>query len=195
MEFGKQLDSSTVETGLRELNNDISFDAPLNRPSDYHFPFSHAADYIAKYMGVYYNGKHVCAMDRGVMPEVKVWSVREDFQPIDMVDIEKFENTRVIWVVVPEHHKNYHEALSRAEGGDDNYQFDENGRVIRMQALLWGKVKDRVIQIGWRHTFEALLREKIPGVTRDTLGEKFGINMYKFPVGTEDEVQEALFQE
>ena len=64
-----------------------------------------------------------------------------------------------------------------------------------MKPVRYQKVRDRVFRLGWRYTFERLVMANVPGVTRESLGEKFGVDMHKYPVGAPDEVQAFMTEE
>ena len=196
MEFGNSLNFADVEKGLRELNEDISFDASVRRPADYKPVLSVAASEMQDIRcGVYWNGKYVCAVDRGVIPEFKIWNVRTGWLEIPMSEIEKGE-TKVCWVEIPAHSEHYEAAKAMALKKDDNYAITEEGKVIRFQALRWQKIPDRVMRVGWRHTFEALLRNQIPGVTRDAIERKFKVDMKKVLVGGDQvDYERTLYEE
>jgi hypothetical protein len=78
---------------------------------------------------------------------------------------------------------------------DPSLNLTADGKLFRQQAFGYQKVRDRVIRVGWRHTFERLLQRNLPGITRDTLAREFGVDMLKFPVGIPDEVIADLVAE
>jgi hypothetical protein len=174
--LGRSLNASDVQNGLRELNPDITFDAALNRPSEYQFVLK-GDNMTEKRGGVFYSGRYVCALDRGVIPEHAVWNMVDGMEEIRMCDIERYDATRVIYVEVLQNDPNYNVALLKAEKGDDNFVLDGDGRVFKFRAVREGRVRDRVEIVGWRHTFERLLAQRIPNITIKTLEEKFGVRM------------------
>lgn len=111
MECGQMLDESSIKKGLRELNPNLEFDLP-GRLGDW-------GCMNPKRQGVTLHGRHICTMDRNLIPEYNVW------------------------------------ALSRMPDGT--------------------KQKTHVEMVGWRHTFERLVRRRVPGVTWDALERKFGV--------------------
>ena len=198
MDLGKVLTFDTVERGLRELNNDISLDAPVRRSADYTYlftPSDEAAEANRKgRAGIYHSGRYVCALDRGSIPEIKVYGVEDGFVSIDMDKIYQHDDTRVSYMEILPESPYYHAALSKAERHDDNFALN-NGKVYFYQPLRIGKKRGAVQKLGWRHTFEALLRRKIHGITRDSLAKKFNVDMLRYPCGQPEEVHAALFAE
>lgn len=146
------------------------------------------------YSSVYYNGQYICAMDRGVIPEFKNWELVDGVQPISMADIDKYEDTKVSYIQILPTDPFFNAALTKAQRKDDNYEI-RDGKVFRYEAFRFCKVAGRVINLGWRHTLEALIRSGIPGVTRDSLSAKFGINMHMVPTGQLEDIQRALYEE
>lgn len=175
--LGQSLSASDIKRGLVELNPQISFDAATNRPSDYHFVLQGGDNKSNTHGGVFYNGRYVCSMGRGVIPEHDVWSMTDGIEDIRMCDIERYDNSRVIYVEVLESDPNYHIALLKAEKKDDNFVLDGDGRVFKYRAVREGRVRDKIEIPGWRPTFARLLQMKIPNVTVDTLNKKFGVRM------------------
>jgi len=168
--------ASEIQNGLRRLNPAISFDAAENRPSEYHYVLQ-GDNMTDTRGGVFYNGVYVCAMDRGIIPEHPVWSMAQGFEEIRMCDVNRYDDSRVVYVQVMEEDKNYHIALLKAERGDDNFRKDDDGKVFKYQALRECQVRDKVITIGWRNTLVNLASVGIPGVTVDTVNEQFNVRL------------------
>jgi len=198
MDVGRVLQFDTVEKGLKELNNDISLDVPVRRSEDWTYLFTPAdkagEDHRKGYAAVYHGERYLCAIDRGAIPEIKVYGVEDGFVPIEMSDIDKHDESKVSYMEVKPDSKYYHAALTKAERGDDNFVI-ASGKVYLYQAMLWGKTRGQVQKLGWRHTFEALLRKQIPGVTRSSISQKFNVDMLRYPAGAPEEVHDALFAE
>jgi hypothetical protein len=70
-----------------------------------------------------------------------------------------------------------------------------SGRLYRLVCRAYRKVRGRVVQLGWRHTFERIINANVPGATREAIGAKFKVDMLKFPVGAPDELIAALVEE
>ena len=67
--LGQSIDEVTLKKGLMELNPGIHFDVGGN------LDLIHPMRDIRQ--GVWYNGRHMAPMDRGMIPEFKVWACRE----------------------------------------------------------------------------------------------------------------------
>lgn len=177
LNLGFSLNSSDIQKGLRELNPQISFDAVVNRPSEYKFMLQGGDNMTGTRGGVFYNGHFVCSIDRGVIPEKPVWSMAQGFEEIRMCDIERFDDSRVVYVEILTTDKFYHHALLKAQKGDDNFRLDGDGKVYKYQALRECLVRDKIITMGWRSTLSTLALKGIPGVTVDNLNEKFRVRL------------------
>lgn len=193
VELGKPIDFSVVEKGLRELNSSISLDVPQRRQSDWNYLLS-GGDAKANeaqrkgYSSVYYGERFLCAIDRGIIPEFKVWDVKEGFAEVPMSDFDKYEDARISYVEILPTYEHYSSALAKAQAHDDAYMLRGDGKVFWYKCVRPQKVLGSVQKLGWRHTFESILRSNINGITRDSLGAKFGVDMYKYPVGPPEEV-------
>ena len=174
LNLGSSLSDSDVRQGLVELNPAISFDASVNRPSDYQFILQGGDNMNEVRGGVYYNGNFVCALDRGVIPEKEVWSMAQGVEEIRMCDIERYDDSRVVYIQIMETDSFYNDALLKAEKGDDNFLL-EDGKVYKYTALREGPVRDKIVRIGWRNALSKLAMAGIPGVTVKTLNEKFKV--------------------
>ena len=183
-DYGDCLDSVTVEAGLSDLCPGIHFDMGGKLNLDH--------PYIESRQGVFYQGRHICSMDRGMIPEFKVWTVKDDWIDCSIGEAD-MEGVKCLWYVVPTGTPGYREMYEDARRGlFDEMYIRNDGALIRLTAKKMAKVKGRVLTIGWRTTFEALVRAGVPGITRESLGAKFGVNMHKYPVGSPEEVHETL---
>ena len=82
--------------------------------------------------------------------------------------------------------------------GEDNPEYfirPSDGKLFRCIARRYEKVRGRCLRVGWRHTFEGILRFGVPGVTRESLSAKFHVDMYKVPIGPIEELVAALVEE
>ena len=177
LKLGLSLNSSDIQKGLQELSPGISFDAVVNRPSEYRFVLRGGDNMTSTRGGIFYNGFFVGAMDRGIIPELSVWSMKDGYEEIRMCDIERYDDSRVVFVQIMETDKFYHQALLKAEKGDDNFRLDGDGKVFKYQALRETRVRDKVITMGWRSTLVNLASRGIPGVTLDSLNKKFRVRL------------------
>lgn len=186
-DWGKTLDSTKIEVGLRELNRDIHCDMGTK--------IGHWHPYQESRQGVFYRGAHLCSMDRGIVPEFKIWSVKEYLVPVPISEAEK-ERVSLMYQVVPVNTPGYFDLYEEArQGKHATLDIRADGALVQLTAHEKKKMPHKVVLVGWRHTFERLLKEKIPGVTRESLGVKFGVDMYKYPVGPPEEVVQALVAE
>ena len=173
----RAFDAGEIRRGLAELAPDISFDAVVNRPSD-NFYVLEGGDHMEEERGgVYHLGRFICAMDRGIIGEDAVWEMADGFREIDMSDIERYDDTKVVYFEILPTDPNYHFALLKAQEKHDNYQQDGDGRLFRYQALRQAKVPSRILKIGWRSLFATLISRGIPGVTQQSIFQKFGVRM------------------
>lgn len=185
---GKGLSESTVKRGLRELNPDLEFDRVIN--------WGQWHPYASTRQGVWYCGRHICSMDRGIIPELKTWNVEEGIEEITPMQADAADNAFCVYVQVLPSDPGYNEAVLRADRNDDNYTRDpETQNIYRWTHFRFAKVRGRVVRVGWRHTFEALIAAGIPGVTRDSIGAAFGVDMNRYPQGEPEEVLAALTEE
>lgn len=187
MEFGRPLDEADVKAGLQEMNPDIHFD--LAGAIGQIHPF------INQRQGVYLYGRHLCAMDRGIIPEYKIWTQRTIRVEGQWADAD-LSTSSIQWRVLRRGEDDFEDKKRVAmTGADPSLMVRDDGAVVEMIPIVEMKVKGRVHRLGWRHTFEALLRHRVRGVTRQSLSERFGVDMLKYPVGPPDEVSAALLEE
>ena len=108
-EHGTTLDSATVERGLKELCPSLHFDMGAK------LGIWHPK--IQDRQGVFYNGGHICSMDRGVIPEYKLWSVSESVVEVDWAEADK-DDVSIHWQRI----------APGAEGYDDLKEIAQIGR-------------------------------------------------------------------
>ena len=185
-EYGKSFDTTYLQTGLRYLNSGLHFDmgAALN--------LWHPR--MKNFQGVFYDGTHICTMDRGVSPEFKLWSVVTGAVEIPPEKVSTTPGAWVSWEVVDPSHPEYKVGLEKALKFDDGYAL-EDGKLKKYKGFALGKRRGPVVKVGWRHTFEAILQRNLANVTRSSLAYMFDVDMLKFPMGSPQEVAEALLEE
>jgi hypothetical protein len=175
-DFGQSLSAAAVESGLRELNAEIHFDIDTRQ-------------------GVYYRELHICSMDRGIVPEFKVWETKKRIVEIPWSEADR-EDASITYEVVsptePDYQDNFEIGLS---GSDPRYSVRDGLVLLRHKCLGYEMASKRCLRVGWRHTFERLLAAGVPGVTRQALSEKFSVDMNKMPQGTHEELVAALVEE
>lgn len=189
-DYGHTLSYPVVEKGLQELQPGIHFD--MGPRLNMEHPF------MAERAGVYYDGKHICSIDRGIIPEYKVWTQEDGAVEIPIVDAERYDDAVVAFVEILPTSPIYQDAWDLAAKGHDNYKIDrraDGDKLFHHRCMRVVKVRGRVLRVGWRHTFERLVAAKIPGVTRQSLATKFGVDMNRMPVGSKEEVEAAILAE
>ena len=186
-DLGKPLHESTIKAGLRELNPGMHFD--LAAAIDQWHPYIHTRQ------GVYYQGRHICSMDRGMIPEFKAWGVDEREVPCQWADAD-MADASIRWQIVPTSDPEYMDKwLLASKGLTNQYMVRDDGRLMLLTPYKLVTVRGKVWRLGWRHTFAAILFRQIPGITHASLGAKFGIDAMAFPNGAPEEIHAALFEE
>jgi hypothetical protein len=188
-DYGQSLDSETIKVGLCELNSGIHFD--LGPKHNKWHPYEETRQ------GVYHNGRHICSMDRGVVPEFKVWKVVETVATVPLSEADKDDAT-VTYSVIPPSTPGYEDLWQDAQAGrmgHDGIAVLDDGRLVQLRCTRPVKQRGRVIRVGWRHTFERLLLAQIPNITRESLAAKFRVDMWKYPVGGPAETVAAVMED
>lgn len=182
------LDGVLVERGLRELNPDIHFD--LGGRHNIEHP------YAVTRQGVFYRDKHLCSMDRGMLPEYKIWATQKRLVELPWFAADR-EDASISWTEVLPTEPGYMDLRILGEKElDPQYMIRKtDGKLLRCKVMGYEPVGRRCMRVGWRHTFERILANEIPGVTRKAIAEKFGVDMDKFPAGSPDELVAALVEE
>lgn len=175
-----------IQRGLQELQPDLHFDA-ATKLGAWH-------PYQALRQGVFYHGIHICAMDRGIVPEFKQWSVIRKLVPVGWEEADAED--------VSLHHRTIHpgdpvfmDAALACMRQDLGYQYRPDGCIVQYTPMAYRKVKGKVVQVGWRHTFERIINADIPRLTRSSIAAKFEVDMLKFPVGAPHEIIAELVEE
>ena len=179
MDFGTPLSNETIKKGLVELNPEINFD-PISRLPEIWRPIMHNdGKPIAESEteGVYWGVRYVAPLDRGMVPEGEIYEDEEGIEEIPMQDFERYDGASVLfWEILPTE-AGYHEALLMAQQKQDNFRIDDRGKVFKQVCIRHAVVRGRMIRYGWRNTFNAILAYMIPGVTREAIEKKFGIDL------------------
>jgi len=199
LDLGSALASTRMEAGLRELNSDINFDVAIRRPDDFGYALQmDSARRKAAEQGrlpVCHLDRYICSMDRGMVPEFKVWSVLEMQVEVEWWEADK-ETASIQYETIPINDPNYADLRSDAEHHQSNgLVIMADGRLAKMRCLVTRKSRGRVVQVGWRFTFHNLINANIPGVTVQTVNAEFGVDMGKVPVGSPEEIYAALVEE
>jgi len=185
-DFGLSLNAVVVEAGLRDLNNELHFDLGT-RTGQWH-------PYIDTRQGVYYRESHICSMDRGIIPEFKVWETKKRIVPIRWSEADR-EDASIKYEVLSPTTPGYEDLKILAATGSDPEYMLRGDAVLKCQCFGYEVAAKRCMRVGWRHTFERILAFGVPGVTRQSLSAKFSVDMNKMPQGTHQELVEALAEE
>ena len=185
-DFGNGISSALIESGLRDLNAELKFD--LGGTHGLYHP------YIDTRQGVYYRERHICSMDRGIVPEFKIWETKKRIVPIPWSQADR-EDASIKYRVMSPTEPGYEDFKIKAGLGNDPEYMLRGDSVLRCEAYGYELASKRCMRVGWRHTFERILAFGVPGVTRQTLSEKFSVNMDLIPTGTHEELIEALVAE
>lgn len=188
IDLGRSIDSAIIERGLRELCPSLDFDL-AGRKDQLH-------PYINDRQGVYYDGRHICSLDRGVVPEFKIWDVKRTVFPVEWWEADK-DDVSIQFKSLLKSDPDYEEMMAKAaRGNDPGVVKRTDGTVIRCIPVAHRPARHRVIRVGWRHTFERILAFGVPGVTRESLSKKFGIDMGRFALGgAPDEIAAMVLEE
>lgn len=186
-DYGKVMQSVDIEKGLKELNPDIHFDLGGK--------FNAIHPYIADRQGVWYKGRHVCSMDRGPIPEYKIWMMSKCVVEVPWSEVDK-EDVWIQYVLVNPAEPGYDDLCILASRNLTNdVAFDGKGRLMRLSCRAVRNIPSRVLRVGWRHTFYRMVAWGVPGITNETLSKKFNIDMSMVPFGSPEEIRRAVIEE
>jgi hypothetical protein len=182
--MGQTMQEATVKAALRQLNPDLHFD--MGACLNIWHPFKDSRQ------NVYYLGRSIGAMDRGTLPEVPVWTTRRDMVEVPWQEVKPDEiamyPTEGVIASCRKCSCSWNlgfrpEGLLVCPGLCGNMGLATDSELFGWQNRMSGTahvfrtVRDRVVLVGWRHTFFRLYRAGVPGVTKETLEEKFGVNL------------------
>jgi hypothetical protein len=182
--MGRTMQESTFKAKLRELNPEIHFD--LGACLNIWHPFKDTRQ------NVYYRGNSLCAMDRGTLPEVPVWSTRKDMVRVPIADVRPgeivlYETIGVIagcqkcTHVWPMPNRPVGAMACPSGCGNAGLSSDEKLWIWKDRrsefVQVFRQMKDRVILVGWRWTLGKLARKGVPGITRQSLEDAFKISL------------------
>jgi hypothetical protein len=182
--LGGTLSSVAIERGLRELCPDIAFDMP-NRLEDAKFVVA-SPDFPvinANRQGIYWNGRYIAALDRGIVTEFKVWEEEDGIEEIPPMMESLYDDGCCTYIEILPTDPFYNEALLKAQARDDNFTIGAEGQVFKWAYFRFTKVRGRIIRVGWRHTLTNVSNAGIPGITRQAIEAKFGVDLRFKPVG------------
>ncbi len=186
MSFGRTLDSTTIEKGLKELCPDLRFDVGTKLGA------WHPHQKIRQ--GVFWHETHICSMDRGLVPEFKQWNVVTKMVPVGWEEADK-EDVSLQSKVIRQDSTEYVDAILHLMNKENGYEMRPDGAIIKFSPVAMRKMQGRIVLVGWRHTFERIINRNLPGLTRSAIAQKFGVDMLKFPIGAPHELHAALVDE
>jgi hypothetical protein len=121
--------------------------------------------------------------------------VKDVVVEIEWADADK-EGSSIQWKTIHPWEDGYVDlCVEASKGSDPRLMLMPGGTLARCQAVGYTKRRDKVLVLGWRHTFERMIQADIPGVTRMAIGQSFGVDMLKYPVGAPEELVAALVEE
>jgi hypothetical protein len=182
--MGQTMQEHRVKAGLRRLNPELHFDmgACLNL---WH-PFMDSRQ------NVFYRGDSVGAMDRRTLPEIPIWTMKRDMVEVHWTEVKPGEIALYGSAgVSAKCLKCFHSwdlgfrpkgtifcpsLCGNIASSTDTTHFEWANK-MKETAHVFRKVQDRVILVGWRHTFYRLMRAGIPGITKAALELEFGVNL------------------
>lgn len=169
-DFGQFLAEDKLKAALKGLNPGLHFDVGGN------LEFPHPQ--MEKRQGVWYNGRHVCSMDRGNIPEYKIWMLEAGMADIDWVDVDRHDDVQIAYVEIMPTDAEYETAWMAFEAKRDGYHLDLNGKLFHYRACRMTLQPSYIEYVGWRHTLHRIINKKIPGVTKGTLCQALGLNVH-----------------
>jgi hypothetical protein len=194
MSMGRTIDSAVLEKGLRELNSDFSFDM-ANRLSEWRPVLSVGfAKWNPTRQGVYHLGRHICSMDRGLVPEFPQFKVVERRLPAGSDEADK-DGVSTSYQVIRSTDLAYSDAVLHCMNRDPGWYARPDGAVIHEEWWKTVLAEGPKEMLGWRPTLLKIHRRQIPGVTIQSLNAKFGIDMTIMPIGTPQQIYRVLIEE
>lgn len=185
-DFGHSLSAVVIEKGLLDLNSELKFD--LGGTHNLYHP------YMDTRQGVYYREAFICSMDRGIVPEFKVWETKKRLVEIPWSEADR-EDASITYKVLPLDTPGYDDLFLLGASGKDPKYSVKGTALLEHSCVGYEMASRRCMRVGWRHTFERILAFGVPGVTRQSLSEKFSVDMNKMPSGTHEELVAALVEE
>lgn len=167
-DFGRFIPEARLKKVLKDLHPGFHFDVGGNLDLP-HPQMGHR-------QGVWFNGQHICSMDRGNIPEAKVWICTPGLVDIPWVDIDKYEDAQICYVEIKPTDAEFEDAWKMFESKQDGYHVDHNGKLFHYRALVKDYAPNWIEMVGWQHTVYRVLRRNIPGVTKAKIAMGLGIN-------------------
>lgn len=169
-DFGRFIPEARLKATLTSLNPGFHFDVGGNL--EYPHP------QMEKRQGVWLNGRHICSMDRGNIPEYKIWMLEPGVEDISWTDIDKHDDAQIAYMEILPTDEQYPESWLSFEAKRDGYHMDMQGRLFHYRACVPSMTPSYIEYVGWRHTLHRVLQQQIPGVTREALCQALGLNVH-----------------
>jgi len=169
-DFGRFIPEQRLKTALQSLNPGFHFDVGGNL--EYPHP------QMEKRQGVWFNGNHICSMDRGNLPEYKIWMLEPGVQDVSWGDIDRYDDVQIAYMEIVPTDPTYQDAWLAFEAKRDGYHLDMNGRLFHYRACRPSMTPAYIEYVGWRHTLYRVLQKQIPGVTREALCLALGLDVH-----------------
>jgi hypothetical protein len=188
IQTGKSIDYPTMKKGLQELNRSIVFDDGCGQ-------VIYMMNEGRMRAGIYFHNRYLSAVERTLMPEFSVYDGYDNFEvPCTRDEFfvsPKDDLTHYVQEIVvdektdPMRHMilssfiglDGSKTLKNGRGGETIVVRFPNGDIVISTPMKIVRLPSQVIQIGWREVFERLLQANIPGVSKESLGKKFGVDM------------------
>lgn len=148
--MGTCLNEIKIQAALIRLNPGIHFDW-AGKHNMWH-PYKDCKQ------GIYFNGKHLCSMDRGQIPQAPIWS------------------TKMFGVRVRKEELTFSELQNPFLIEETEYFLDGTDGKTGW-CFVKREQKDRLLWIGWQAVCRKIVRRNIPGVDAETLGRELGVTI------------------
>jgi hypothetical protein len=152
---------------LKELNPGFHFD--VGGLLDIEHP------QMEKRQGVYFHGQHIASMDRGNLPEAKVWYCQPGLVDVPWSDHERYEDASVVYVEIQPTDGEFETAWQMFESKQDGFHVDHNGKLFHYRCLIMDWTPVFVEYVGWQHTLYRIFTLNIPNVTREKVAAGLGL--------------------
>lgn len=169
-DFGRFMSETKLKEALVALNPGFHFDIGGNLEMPHPM--------MEKRQGVWFHGNHICSMDRGNIPEYKVWMLAPGIEDVSWVDVEKYDDVQIAYMEILPTDEEYEAAWLAFESKRDGYHLDLNGKLFHYRACRPSLTPSYIEYVGWRHVLYRILNKGIPNVTKDTLCKALDLNVY-----------------
>jgi hypothetical protein len=170
-DFGRYIPEARLKAALMSLNPGFHFDVGGN------LELPHPM--MDKRQGVWFNGRHICSMDRGNIPEYKIWMLEPGVEDVSWGDIDRYDDVQIAYMEIMAHDAEFESAWLAYEAKRDGYHLDTaTGKLFHYRACRPSMTPSFIEYVGWRHTLHRILNKRIPNVTKETLCKALGIDVH-----------------